>query len=95
MRVTQFSCYHLASNILNLPDSKVMRQIAQLTQKIKNHGIALGFQAIGISDTQLTEAENQLMHWLASGKHGTMFYMEKHGKKRTHPSALVPGTCRI
>ncbi len=55
----------------------------------------LGFDAVGITDTDLQEAEARLQTWLARGYHGTMAYMAAHGLKRSRPAELVPGTCRI
>jgi iron-sulfur cluster binding protein, putative len=68
---------------------------AQLARHIKQWGRALGFGAVGICDTDLTEAERHLHAWLAKGYHGTMDYMQRHGSKRTRPAELVPGTLRI
>lgn len=67
----------------------------QLAVDIKLWGRELGFQQVGITDTQLEEAESHLDHWLAREFHGEMNYMEKHGSKRTKPAELVPGTLRI
>ncbi|MDH4234186.1 MAG: tRNA epoxyqueuosine(34) reductase QueG [Gallionella sp.] len=55
----------------------------------------LGFQAVGISDTDLSMAENDLLEWLALGLHGEMDYMAKHGTKRSRPAELLPGTLRV
>jgi epoxyqueuosine reductase len=55
-------------------------------------GRALGFDAIGISGTELKEAEAGLESWLAAGFQGEMDYMAAHGSKRTRPDELVPGT---
>ncbi len=55
----------------------------------------LGFQAVGISDTDLAEAEAGLMRWLAAGLHGELDYMAKHGTKRSRPAELLPGTLRV
>ncbi len=66
-----------------------------LALNIKTWGRALGFQAVGITDTDLGEAERQFHDWLADGFHGQMDYMERHGNKRTRPAALVPGTVRV
>lgn len=66
-----------------------------LALRIKTWGQALGFQAVGISDTRLDAAELQLMQWLADGYHGEMDYMAKHGVKRARPAELVPGTVRV
>ncbi len=68
---------------------------AQLARHIKQWGRELGFGAVGICDTDLTEAERHLHAWLAKGYHGTMDYMHRHGSKRTRPAELVPGTLRI
>ena len=45
----------------------------------------LGFQGVGVSDTQLDEAGDNLNAWLARRYHGEMNYMQRHGSKRTHP----------
>lgn len=63
-----------------------------LTTLIKQWGIELGFQSVGISDTQLGDAELRLQQWLAQGYHGAMDYMAKHGSKRSRPEELIPGT---
>lgn len=55
----------------------------------------LGFQEAGISDTDLSAAENGLLEWLALGLHGEMDYMANHGTKRSRPAELVPGTLRV
>jgi epoxyqueuosine reductase len=68
---------------------------AQLARRIKQWGKELGFQQVGITDTDLSAAEGRLMEWLQQGCHGTMHYMERHGKKRARPSELVPGTIRV
>jgi epoxyqueuosine reductase len=68
---------------------------AALAARIKAWGNALGFQAVGISDTHLDAAEAHLLQWLADGHHGAMDYMAKHGAKRARPAELVPGTMRV
>ena len=66
-----------------------------LATQIKEWGRALGFQAVGISDTDLHDAEARLLQWLAQGYHGEMDYMAKHGVKRSRPAELIPGTLRV
>jgi epoxyqueuosine reductase len=66
-----------------------------LNQQIRLWAAELGFQAVGISDTDLAEAESGLLQWLAAGLHGELDYMAKHGVKRTRPAELVPGTLRV
>lgn len=55
----------------------------------------LGFQKVGITDIDLQQAEARLNDWLRAKFHGSMHYMERHGKKRSRPDDLVPGTLRI
>ena len=58
-------------------------------------GEALGFQEIGIADTDLDAEEQRLLDWLAAGRHGAMDYMARHGATRARPATLVPGTLRV
>lgn len=66
-----------------------------LAARVKHWGIELGFDAIGIADTELQEAEQYLQQWLEKGFHGEMGWMGSHGSKRTRPGELVPGTVRV
>lgn len=68
---------------------------AALAAQIRSWAHELGFQAVGISDTDLSTAENGLLQWLADGYHGSMDYMAKHGTKRSRPAELLPGTLRV
>ena len=70
-------------------------ELKALAAKIKAWGRQLGFQAVGIADTDLSEAEPRLRAWLASGFAGELDYMRKHGLKRTRPASLIPGTLRV
>ena len=67
----------------------------QLAGQIKADGQALGFQQVGICDTDLSQADQRLREWLEQGRHGTMNFMAKHGSKRSVPAELVEGTLRI
>ncbi len=55
----------------------------------------LGFQQLGIADTELADDEAHLLQWLKTGNHGEMHYMERHGTRRSRPDELVPGTIRV
>lgn len=66
-----------------------------LARQVKDRGLALGFQAVGISTTQLDQAETHLLDWLAAGRHGDMDYMARHGTRRSRPESLEPGTIRV
>jgi epoxyqueuosine reductase len=66
-----------------------------LAEDIKRWGTELGFNQLGITDTDLGEAEARHRQWIEQGFHGAMDYMAKHGSKRTRPAELVPGTLRV
>jgi epoxyqueuosine reductase len=70
-------------------------ELTQLAIDIKQWGRELGFQQVGITDTDLSQAEQRLTEWLDKNYHGEMEYMQRHGTKRTVPSELVPGTLRV
>lgn len=72
-----------------------MQDFAQLAVDIKRWGQELGFQQVGITDTNLQTSETRLKAWLENEMHGEMDFMAKHGTKRTRPAELVPGTVRV
>ena len=69
--------------------------LTRLATLIKTWGRELGFQQVGITDTQLAAHEKHLATWLEKGHHGDMSFMAKHGTKRTRPEELEPGTQRV
>jgi epoxyqueuosine reductase len=69
--------------------------LTSLATAIKFWGRELGFSAVGITDTDLTQAKRRLDQWLANGWHGEMDYMERHAALRGAPSALHAGTLRV
>lgn len=71
------------------------QSMQSLMDNIRDWGLELGFDHIGISDTNLVEHEAHLLNWLQSGMQGEMDYMHKHGTKRSRPDELLPGTVRI
>ena len=66
-----------------------------LRDAIREWARDLGFQAIGVADCDLREAEKGLHDWLEQGCHGEMAFMQAHGTRRTRPAELVPGTKRV
>ena len=70
-------------------------QLERLAGEIKQLGRDLGFSKLGIAATNLDADEARLERWLGLGRHGEMSYMERHGRKRTRPAELVPGTVRV
>jgi epoxyqueuosine reductase len=68
---------------------------AGLALSIKAWGRELGFQGVGVADTDLAVAEARLADWLGRGWHGEMDYMARHGTRRSRPEELVPETLRV
>jgi len=56
---------------------------------------AQGFGQIGIANVEIPADELHLLRWLAAGFHGEMHYMERHGRMRSRPWELAPGTVRV
>lgn len=71
------------------------RDLAQLAQKIKHLGRELGFDQIGITDTNLEQEFCHFQTWLQAANHGDMKYFEKYSDLYAHPQALLPDTTRI
>jgi epoxyqueuosine reductase len=67
----------------------------QLTEEIKQLGLELGFQQIGITDIDLQKYSDDFLKWLEKNFHGDMAYMSAHGSKRYHPEQLFPDTIRV
>jgi epoxyqueuosine reductase len=70
-------------------------RLATLAEEIKAWGAELGFQQLGVCDVRLEEHERRLEEWLQEGMHGEMAYMARHGRRRSRPEKLVPGTLRV
>lgn len=67
----------------------------QLVQDIRAEAKRLGFQQLGITDTQLGEHIERYQNWLDADLHGELDYMSRHGSKRWKPDELVGGTLRV
>jgi len=65
------------------------------TETLEQWAKELGFQQLGISNIDLSEAETNLQNWLVQKFHGDMEWMERHGTKRTRPAELEIGTVSI
>jgi epoxyqueuosine reductase len=68
---------------------------ADLAVRLAARARELGFQDLAIGGVELAEPAAQLGAWLAAGYHGGMAWMAAHGRKRSEPSALIPGTLRV
>jgi epoxyqueuosine reductase len=84
-----------SSNTAATPRDHAAIDFAALAAQIKRWGTELGFQQVGITDTELSQDEAWLLNWLDKGYHGEMAYMQHHGHKRSRPQELLPGTLRI
>ena len=71
------------------------QDLATLRARIETEARALGFDALGVSGVSLPEDEHHLESWLAAGRHGEMGYMARHGRRRSRPELLLPGTLRV
>jgi epoxyqueuosine reductase len=78
-----------------MSDQNITLDYHDLRDKLVSWAQSYGFQAVGVSDIDLSQAELHLNDWLAKRFHGEMDYMLKHGPKRTHPDQLVAGTVRV
>ncbi len=78
-----------------LPSTSPAIDYSRLARCIKDWARELGFQQAGIADTGLPLDEAWLEDWLTQGYQGEMDYMARHGRKRSRPEQLVPGTLRI
>ncbi len=64
-----------------------------LAQQIKQWGSELGFQQVGITDTDLSASEPKLQAWLDKQYHGEMEWMARHGMMRARPTSFSPARC--
>lgn len=81
--------------VLESPAATVAPDYKSLALRIKAWGRDLGFQQVGIANSDLKAAEGRLSLWLSEGRHGEMGYMARHGTKRSRPEELFPGTLRV
>ena len=72
-----------------LPDTE------QLAENIRCWGNELGFEQVGFTNIDLEQAEARLAAWLQQEFQGEMSYMSVHGRKRSRPELLVPGTVSV
>jgi epoxyqueuosine reductase len=68
------------------------RDRQQLIEDIRRWSEQLGFADVGVAHIDLAADEAHLQDWLAAGFNGELGYMKRHGRKRTRPELLVPGT---
>jgi len=66
-----------------------------LAKTIRQWAYELGFQQIGITNTDAGQHANRYRKWLKKGFHGEMEYLSHHGEKRLHPEQLIEETLRV
>jgi len=81
--------FQAAMSAINKSDPTLLRA------KVEELAFASGFHAVGFSDVELSRHEAYLEDWLQKGFQGEMGYMSKHGKKRSRPDELEPGTISV
>ena len=69
--------------------------LQKLKANIENWATELGFDGIGVSDIDISGAEQYLFAWLKEDRHGEMHYMARHGTLRSRADKLIPGTVRV
>ena len=70
-------------------------ELTDLRSRLTAFAVGLGFDQVGVAGIELPEDEARLEQWLAEGRHGGMQYMARHGRRRSRPAELVPGTLRV
>ena len=68
---------------------------AALIAQIRCWAQELGFQQIGITDTNIQHHAEHLQSWLKKSHHGDMAWMAQHAALRADPTQLHPGTLRV
>lgn len=61
---------------------------------VKQRALALGFEAVGITDLSPPPHGDRLTAWLEQGMAGVMRYMHRQAHRRLEPATIVPGATR-
>jgi epoxyqueuosine reductase len=70
-------------------------ELARLRERLAAIAAELGFDQLGVAGVELHDDEANLERWLGEARHGGMDYMARHGRRRSRPAELVPGTLRV
>lgn len=65
---------------------------ASLEEEIREKGLALGFDKVGIALARSYPEHEALKSWLGQGFHGDMRYMERQPERRIDPKQIFPQT---
>ena len=69
--------------------------LGRLARDIERWARELGFQGVGIADTQLADYAPAFRDWLEQRLYGDMGYLARNVDKRLDPERLHPGTIRV
>jgi len=67
-----------------------LTDIKPLISDIKNIGISLGFQHVGIASPDVSLWGNRFQEWLKNGFEGEMEFLARNPGKRSNPSHIFP-----
>jgi epoxyqueuosine reductase len=69
--------------------------LTELSTLLPDWARNLGFDQIGVADTNIDDHSARLSNWLAEGFHGEMAYMAKQAHLRANPGSLHAATQRV
>ena len=78
-----------------MPSTLTVAELAALRSRLDVFARKLGFDQVGVAGVELPKDEANLERWIAEERHGDMDYMARHGRRRSRPDQLVPGTLRV
>src|SRR5258705_8531137 len=58
--------------------------------EVKRRGMALGFDAVGVTTLEPNAHAPELDRWLKAGYAGTMTYLQRQARKRKEPALIMP-----
>ncbi len=68
---------------------------SELAAQIKSWALELGFDAVGITNTELDRHKQYLYSWLEQQRHGEMQWMQRHAELRCEPAELHTDTLSV
>ncbi|MBX3703871.1 MAG: tRNA epoxyqueuosine(34) reductase QueG [Steroidobacteraceae bacterium] len=78
-----------------MPRAFTSAELEAFRARLAQLAAELGFDQLGVAGIELPADEANLERWIRERRHGGMRYMERHGRKRSRPAELVPGTVRV
>jgi epoxyqueuosine reductase len=63
---------------------------AEIKERIRERGLALGFDKVGFAPTRLPQEESRLAGWLAQDHHGEMSWLAMNPERRTDVRRSLP-----